>query len=239
MNVDDIVFEDYIICPICKKQMGSLSPAHLIYKHGYTGMKQFKIEYGIPMCAPLVAKIVRAVMVKKGKMRSKWFRENVMMKGVEYARTFANNKIDMVPKEVRAHVSKLRKGQPQDWLVTHISEMEQKGWLDLHKASELLGVSYNYTRKCATDGRLKVILEKSIRFTTIEWIDEAKKLLQENRKKVELNKQRFSKINVKHLDNWEEVYREWKSGKITVKSAAEKLGICRSTFYLRVKKYEK
>lgn len=197
MNVDDIVFDDYVICPLCKEIMKSISGAHLIHKHGYSGIKEFKIEYGIPMHVTLIAKKIRAEMVKKGKLRSDWFKENVMMKGVEYARNSFDKKIDTVPKEIRVHAGKLRRGQPQEWIVKHIAEMEQKGWLDLHKAAELLGVSYNYTRKCATDGRLKVISEKGIRFTTVEWINDCIKLLQENRIKSELHKQQFGQSRKK------------------------------------------
>jgi DNA invertase Pin-like site-specific DNA recombinase len=42
----------------------------------------------------------------------------------------------------------------------------------------------------------------------------------------------------KELDNFEEVYRLWKDGKITAVGAAKALEINRGTFYNRVRKYE-
>lgn len=197
MNVDDIIFDNYVICPLCKIKMKAISGAHLIYKHGYTGMKQFKLEYGIPMHVALIAKNIRTVMVRKGKLRSDWFKKNVMIKGIEYARDSSDKKIDMVPKEIRVHAGNQRKGQPQEWLIKHTAEMKEKGWLDLHEAAVLLGVSYNYTRKCATDGRLKVIFDKGIRFTKIEWINDSIKLLQENRIKSDIHRQQFGELRKK------------------------------------------
>lgn len=42
----------------------------------------------------------------------------------------------------------------------------------------------------------------------------------------------------KQLDNFGEVYVQWKQGKITAKSASEQLGVSRSTFYRKVAEYE-
>ena len=42
----------------------------------------------------------------------------------------------------------------------------------------------------------------------------------------------------KQLDNFEEIYAEWKSGKITATSASKQLDISRSTFYRKARKYE-
>lgn len=197
MNVDDIVFNDYVICPLCKNRLRAISGSQLIHKHGYSWMKEFKLEFGIPMQVALISKNTRAIMCKKGNLRSDWFKENVMIKGIEYARNSYDKKIDLVPKEIRVHAGMQRKGEPQDWLIKHIAEMKQKGWLDLHKATVLLGVSYNYTRKCATDGRLKIILEKGIRFTKVEWINDTIKLLQENRIKSDLHRQQFGGLRKK------------------------------------------
>lgn len=41
------------------------------------------------------------------------------------------------------------------------------------------------------------------------------------------------------VNNFEQVYNEWKVGKITAVKAMDKLGITKSTFYRRVKEYEK
>lgn len=175
MDVNQIVFEKYVICPLCKKKMKSLTGSHLQHKHGYS-YKEFKIEFGIPMGTALVARDLRATMQKHGKRRSKWFRENVMPIGIEQAK-----KGDLVPKEIRKHSGGLRRGK--SWIPSYTSEMKRKGWLDLHEAAELLGISYNYARKCATDGRIETVTYKGIRFTKLEWVDDAKKLLRENRKK--------------------------------------------------------
>lgn len=193
MKVDDIVFDDYVICPFCKEKMKALSGAHLIHKHGYSGIKEFKLEYGIPLHTALVSKNTRIAMCKKGKFRTDWFKKNVMIKGIEFVKNSYDKKIDYVPKESRIHAGKQRKGKTQDWVIKLVADMKQKGWMDLHEAAVQLGVSYNYTRKCATDGRLKVIHEKSIRFTKIEWINDTIKLLRENRLRSDLHKQQFGK----------------------------------------------
>ncbi|MDP4145943.1 MAG: hypothetical protein Q8936_15890 [Bacillota bacterium] len=197
MNIEEIVFDNYVICPLCKERMKSLSGAHLKYKHGYSGLKEFKIEFGIPMHKALVSNNVRNEMINKGKSRANWFRENVMKKGIEYTKSTYSKKMDVVPKEIRIHAGKLRKGQPNEWTKKHISDMAQKGWLDLHIAAEIIGISYNYTRKCASDGRLQVIIEKGIRFTKKEWIDEAIKLLEKNRIRCELYRKQFGQMRKK------------------------------------------
>lgn len=43
----------------------------------------------------------------------------------------------------------------------------------------------------------------------------------------------------KQLDNFSEVYVQWKKGEITAKFASEQLGISRSTFYRKVSEHEK
>ncbi len=106
-------------------------------------------------------------MQKHGKRRSEWFRENVMPIGIEQAR-----KGDLVPKELRKHSGTIRRGK--SWIPGHISEMKSRGWLDLHEAADLLGIAYNYARKCASDGRIKTITEKGIRFLQAEWVEEAR-----------------------------------------------------------------
>jgi hypothetical protein len=177
MNIDDIIFDSYVICPLCKKKMKSINSAHLKYKHDYSNLKEFKIEFAIPMGVALVARDVRATMQKHGKRRSKWFKENVMPIGIEYAKTY----YDLVPKEIRKHSGVIRRGR--SWIPNYISEMKKQGWLDLHDAAITLGVSYNYARKCATDGRLKSSMSKGIRFTKPEWVKETSVLLQANREK--------------------------------------------------------
>lgn len=42
----------------------------------------------------------------------------------------------------------------------------------------------------------------------------------------------------KQLDNFEEIYAEWKSGKITATYASKQLEISRSTFYRKAEQYE-
>lgn len=175
MNLDDIVFDNYVICPLCKNKMRSLSGSHLQHKHGLS-YKEFKFEFGIPMGVALVARDLRATMQKHGRRRSEWFKENVMPIGIEQSQ-----KGDLVPKESRKHSGSLRRGK--SWIPGHISEMKSEGWLDLHDAAELLGIAYNYARKCATDGRLKTVNQKGIRFTTLELVEDARNLLQKNRER--------------------------------------------------------
>lgn len=178
MNISDIVFDTYVICPLCKRKMRTLSGSHLMHKHGFSSMVEFKIEYGIPMSTALIARDIKETMHKHGKRRAKWFKENVMPKGIEQSKTTIG---DMVPKEIRMHSGRLRRGQ--SWIPEYISEMKQQGWLDLRDAAKSLNIAYNYARKCATDGRLKVIHSKGLRFTKPEWVEDTRKLLQENRKK--------------------------------------------------------
>lgn len=115
-------------------------------------------------------------MQEKGLRRAKWFRENVVPIGVEQSR-----KGHLVPKELRVHSGLLRRGK--SWILGHISEMKNNGWLDLYDAAERLGIAYNYARKCATDGRLQTVNSKGIRFTKPEWVEDTRALLQENREK--------------------------------------------------------
>lgn len=176
MDISEIIFDTYVICPFCKKKMKSLSGTHLHWKHGFKNMYEFKLEYGIPMSKSLIAHEVLAVMRQNGQRRAKWFRKHVMPIGIEQAK-----KTDLVPKELRKHSGLVRKGQ--SWIPGHISEMQNNGWLDLHEVAQILEISYNYTRKCATDGRLKTINSKGLRFTKPEWVEETRKLLQDNRVK--------------------------------------------------------
>ena len=176
MHVSEIVFDTYVICPLCQRKMTSLSGTHLQQKHGFTNMRDFKLEYGILMGTALVAHSLRAVMQKHGRRRAPWFRKNVMPVGVEMAK-----KCDLVPEESRRHSGLLRRGR--SWIPEHISAMRSDGWLDLHVAAQILGVTYNYARKCATDGRLRIMHEKGIRFTKPEWVEDTRKLLHENRVK--------------------------------------------------------
>lgn len=174
MNIDEIVFDTYVICPLCQAKMKTLSGAHLIYKHGYSGLKEFRLKFGLPMCVPLIAGSTKRAMQKHGKSRAKWFKKNVMPIGIEMAKHE-----NLVSKEVRVHSGLLRRGQ--SWIPAHVTEMSKEGWIDLHTAAESLGIAYNYARKCATDGRLKTIKSKGVRFTKEEWIEDTRKLLKENR----------------------------------------------------------
>lgn len=175
MNIEEYIFDEYIICPICGEKKQILTH-HLKHKHGYINQREFKLENGIPFGFPLVCRNLLAKMRENGKRRSEWFKENVSPKGVEITR-----KKDIVPKESRKHVSRMRKGIT--WIKPFVDEMRKEGWIDLHDASELIGFSYNYMRKCATDKRLQTVMMKGIRFTTKEWVEDTRKLLQENREK--------------------------------------------------------
>lgn len=42
----------------------------------------------------------------------------------------------------------------------------------------------------------------------------------------------------KRLDNFNEVYVQWKKGEITAKTASEQLGVSRSTFYRKISEHE-
>lgn len=48
-DISEIVFDTYVLCPICKKIMRSLGGSHLQRIHGFSNMKEFKLENGIPM----------------------------------------------------------------------------------------------------------------------------------------------------------------------------------------------
>ncbi|MFC4767394.1 MucR family transcriptional regulator [Effusibacillus consociatus] len=62
---DEIIFDTYVICPLCKVKLDSLTSSHLQHKHGYSGLKEYKMEFGIPMGVPLVAHKIRANMQKE------------------------------------------------------------------------------------------------------------------------------------------------------------------------------
>ena len=175
MDVKEIIFSTYVICPLCNKKMKALHTNHLKHKHGCT-LKEFKMEFEIPMGIAMIADDTKAVMQQKGRHRAEWFRENVMPIGIELSK-----KSDLVPKDIRRHAGIVSRGK--SWMGSHVSEMRSKGWLDLHDAAKLSGYSYNYIRKCASDGRLKTIVEKGIRFTKPEWVEISENLLQENRMK--------------------------------------------------------
>lgn len=175
MNIDEIVFDTYVICPLCHKEYICISGVHLKFKHGYKKIQDFKIEYGIPMHVALIARNTREVMRKKGKLRSAWFKENVMPIGIEMSKTMG----DLVPKEIRKHSGLQIRGR--SWQPSLVKEMVEKGFVDIHEAATILGISYNYARKCATDGRIMTLMYKSVRFTKLEWIEDARKLLVENR----------------------------------------------------------
>lgn len=49
---------------------------------------------------------------------------------------------------------------------------------------------------------------------------------------------RFNGRPMKQLEDFESVYQDWKSEKISAAKASKKLGIARSTFYRRIEKYE-
>jgi hypothetical protein len=174
VNISDIVFDTFVICPLCGKKMKSITSSHLQHKHGYNDLQEFKIEYGIPMKIPLVANEVVAMMRKHGQRRSQWFRKNVMPIGIEQSR-----KNDLVPKKLRKHSAAIRKGK--SWIPQHKENMRSEGWLDIHESARLLNISYNYARKCATDGRLKTVNIKGIRFSRHEWVAQTELLLIDNR----------------------------------------------------------
>lgn len=153
-----------------------LSPAHLKFKHGYNGLRDFKLQHGIPFNVPIVAHQLLKQMKKNGKKRSEWFREHVSPKGVKLSK-----ERDLVPKESRKHTGRVSKGKT--WIVGFIQQMGKEGWLDLHTAAQRLGIAYNYARKCATDKRLQTVMKKGIRFTTEEWVEDTRILLQRNREK--------------------------------------------------------
>ena len=167
MNIDEIVFDTYVICPLCKKEYKSISGDHLKFKHGYKKIQDFKFEYGIPMHVALIARNSREVMRKKAKLRSAWFKEYVMPIGIEMSKTMG----DLCPKEIRE----------RSWQPALVKEMVEKGFVDIHEAATMLGISYNYALRCASDGRIMTLMYKSIRFTKLEWIENARKLLIENR----------------------------------------------------------
>ncbi|MDQ0418970.1 hypothetical protein J2Z48_003194 [Croceifilum oryzae] len=175
MNIQEYIFEDYVICPICNEKLAFLSGSHLKYKHGYEGMREFKIEYGIPFGLAIVSHATREKMRKQGKKRSEWFKKEVMPIGLRMAK----DKELIVPKESREHMGRARRGKT--WRPEFIRQQRQEGWIDLRDAANKLGLAYNYARKCATDGRLQTVTKKGIRFTTEEWVEEWRAVLEKNR----------------------------------------------------------
>ena len=69
---------------------------------------------------------------------------------------------------------------------------------------------------------------------------ERKKLLQRQRAGIEIAKRegKYKGRKPKALENWNEVYSAWKNGEITAVKACKCLGLSRSSFYQRIKKYE-
>lgn len=69
---------------------------------------------------------------------------------------------------------------------------------------------------------------------------ERENLLERQREGIKIAKEqgKYHGRKPKQLDNFPEVYREWKSGNITAVAASKLLGVTRATFYNRVKQYE-
>lgn len=69
---------------------------------------------------------------------------------------------------------------------------------------------------------------------------ERENLLERQREGIKIAKEqgKYHGKKPKQLDNFPEVYREWKSGNITAVAASKLLGVTRATFYNRVKQYE-
>ena len=63
---------------------------------------------------------------------------------------------------------------------------------------------------------------------------------QRQREGIEIAKQegKYKGRPAKQLDEFEAIYQQWKSKKITAVNASKQLGISRSTFYRKVKEYE-
>ena len=55
---------------------------------------------------------------------------------------------------------------------------------------------------------------------------------------VAMDEGRFNGRPLKKLDDFENIYKNWKSNNISAAKASKRLGIARSTFYRRVKLYE-
>jgi hypothetical protein len=123
MDINEIIFDNYVICPICHRQLKTINGTHLKRYHEIPDVYSFKIEFGIPMHVALTAKNVRSVMVKNGKKRSSWFRENVMPIGIEYSKKGG----DLVPKELREFGGQMRRGK--SWVPGLLADMKSKGWL--------------------------------------------------------------------------------------------------------------
>lgn len=63
---------------------------------------------------------------------------------------------------------------------------------------------------------------------------------QRQREGIEIAKEqgKYKGRPAKQLDQFESVYTQWKSGKITATSACKQLGVSRSTFYRKIAEYE-
>ena len=69
---------------------------------------------------------------------------------------------------------------------------------------------------------------------------ERQNILERQREGIEIAKRegKYKGRKPMELDNFGEIYQDWKSGKITAVAACKLLEICRDTFYRRVKEYE-
>ena len=69
---------------------------------------------------------------------------------------------------------------------------------------------------------------------------ERRNILERQREGIEIAKRegKYKGRKPMELDNFGEIYQDWKSGKITAVAACKLLEICRDTFYRRVKEYE-
>ena len=180
LNLSDYIFDDHIICPICNKSFRSLNIKHL-RMHGYDHYDQFRKDYDLPMtlafvCADTLQTMRDNALTETRKKR--W--QKVSKIGHEMA---AKQKVaPIVSRESRLQGWRSR-GNDRTWVPDFVQEMTNNGWLDLHKAAEIMGISYNYARKISSDGRLRTEYHKNIRFTKPEWIDSSLQLLEENRRK--------------------------------------------------------
>ncbi|MDQ0417593.1 hypothetical protein J2Z48_001766 [Croceifilum oryzae] len=56
--------------------------------------------------------------------------------------------------------------------------------MDLVDAARRTGLSYSHIQRCAGDGKLRTITKRRLRFTTEEWVDTWKTLLEESKRTI-------------------------------------------------------
>ncbi|SDY22009.1 hypothetical protein [Thermoactinomyces sp. DSM 45892] len=132
MDIEKYIFEDYIICPICKAKKRALTWMHL-GMHGYESVREFKIKNNIPLGVALLSHETQRNSRNRAMKNAEWFKEEVVPKGIQLAKELRAP----LPKESLEHARRMKKGK--SWTRAYKEQMKEEGWISLSDAVSGLG----------------------------------------------------------------------------------------------------